>query len=324
MQDNNDMIMIRHRLYYYFLTLWTPLIATHANTASALVIKYPFSTSKPRISSSFFHRGSTPSCCCSRRFFGRMHPTTRTTTTTAWSESTQHQHHGHGKDIHIHDYLPPHYTSQSVLSWLAKMATSYKLERGEDLLDVILRESSSTALIERLHDTYTTYTPLLHLAVACATTNLPIASHDFVRDTNKIAIYNYGNLAFLHGFGYEWEEFVELPSSKCVETPGEVEERQRLLDAVLLHTKSNISNNNNGNDNDDVDNVALKYDNLIRVRKDGRKILLKGVNLWNVYDVTSFEEESLDSFDIIRAKIKQREIETIGQAVWICHVEYLD
>lgn len=205
------------------------------------------------------------------------------------------------------------------------MATSYKLERSEDLLDVILRESSSTAPIERPHDTNTTYTALLHLAVACATTNLPIASHDFVRDTNKIAIYNYGNLAFLHGFGYEWEEFVELPSSKCVETPGEVEERQRLLDAVLLQTnKNNIScNNNNGND-DDVDNVALKYDNLIRVRKDGRKILLKGVNLWNVYDFTSFEEECLGSFDVVRARIEQGEIEVIGQAVWIRHVEYLD
>jgi hypothetical protein len=190
------------------------------------------------------------------------------------------------------------------------MATSYKLERGEDLLDVILRESSSEL---RTMAPEATTTPLLRLAMACATTNLPIASHDFLRDPNRIAIYNYGNLAFLHGFGYEWEEFIQLPSSKCVETPGEVEERQRLLDAVLLQQTNTKVNSDN------CDDVASKYDNLIRVRKDGRKILLKGVNLWNIYD-----DASLDNTDIVRARIKSGELKAIGQAVWIRHVEHLD
>ncbi len=185
------------------------------------------------------------------------------------------------------------------------MEISYKLERGEDLLDAILRESSSKALMESQAST----TPLLRLAKACTSTNLPIASHDFLRDPNKIAIYNYGNPAFLYGFGYEWEEFIQLPSSKCVETPGEVEERQRLLDAVLRQTNAKVND------------ASSKYDNLIRVRKDGRKILLKGVNLWNVYDDTTFEGDSLD---IARARIEQGEIKAIGQAVWIRHVEYLD
>ena len=241
------------------------------------------------------HWGSPSSCCRSRR--------RRPPTPTALSAST---------NSNIND-LPSHYTSPSVLSWLSNMATSYKLDRGEDLFDVILRESSSEVLSEPQG---TTTSPLLRLAIACATTNLPIASHDFLRDPNRIAIYNYGNLAFLHGFGYEWEEFVQLPSSKCVETPGEVEERQRLLDAVLLQ-QANASKNND-------DGVSTKYDNLIRVRKDGRKILLKGVNLWNVYDCTSFEGDTLDNIDVVRAAIETGETKAIGQAVWIRNVEYLD
>jgi len=67
------------------------------------------------------------------------------------------------------------------------MATSYKLERGEELLDVILRESSSELRTLALE---AATTPLLRLAIACATTNLPMASHDFLRDPNRIAIYN--------------------------------------------------------------------------------------------------------------------------------------
>ena len=242
------------------------------------------------------HWGS-PSSCRSRR--------RRPPTPTALSASS----------TSIIKDLPSHYTSPSVLSWLSNMAISYKHDRGEDLFDVILRESSSEVLSEP-QGTTTTISPLLRLAMACATTNLPIASHDFLRDPNRIAIYNYGNLAFLHRFGYEWEEFVQLPSSKCVETPGEVEERQRLLDAVLLQ-QTNVDKSND-------DAVSTNYDNLIRVRKDGRKILLKGVNLWNVYDCTSFEGDSPDNIDVVRAAIEKGETKAIGQAVWIRNVEYLD
>ena len=140
-------------------------------------------------------------------------------------------------------FIAPHYTSKSVLSWLHKMADSYKIERGEDLLDVILRESSSNSTMDNDDINYSINNKdysnndnddnkmyLLKLAKACAKTNLPIASHDFLR--SKEAIYNYGNIAFLHGFGYEWDEFIQLPSRKCVETEGEVEERQRLLNDV--------------------------------------------------------------------------------------------
>jgi hypothetical protein len=208
--------------------------------------------------------------------------------------------------------LAPHYTSPSVLSWLQKMADSYKLERGEDLLEVIQRESDIEGIDP---DT----TNILQLATACAKTNLPIASHDFLRDPFGEAIYIYGNIAFLDGFGYEWDEFIQLPSKKCVETEGEVEERQKLLDAVKATAmKSNGKQIISDNSNDDL---ASNYDNLIRVRKDGRKILLKGVNLWNVYDICL---EEVENHDRVREMIEKGEIKAVGQAVWISQVEHLD
>lgn len=228
------------------------------------------------------------------------------------------------------NFLPSHYTSPSVLTWLQKMADSYKIERGEDLLEVITRESSIDFAFDDSSDTH-----LQKLAKVCATTNLPIASHDFLRDTTTgNAIYIYGNLAFLNGFGYEWDEFVQLPSRKCVETEGEVEERQRLLDSV----KKNAVKQQDQSLNDSGDNAAKeeedgasKYDNLIRVRKDGNKILLKGVNLWNVYDIClqQLTDDSTtitidaEEEDRIRTRVEQGDIKAIGQAVWIRHVDYL-
>eukprot|EP00986_Skeletonema_menzelii_P004283 scaffold1453_cov140-Skeletonema_menzelii.AAC.6 len=190
-----------------------------------------------------------------------------------------------------------HFTSPSVLDWLNKMALSYKLERGEDLLEVIAREAGVSVNKGDEDD-------LIQLATLCASTTLPIASHDFLRADE--AIYIYGNQAFLDGFGYSWEEFVELPSRKCVETDTEAEERQKLLDTVK-NTAINKSQSS------EVD----RYDNLIRVRKDGSRILLKGVHLWNVWDL----RENLDG---AKAKVESGTIKPIGQAVWISKVEYLD
>ena len=215
------------------------------------------------------------------------------------------------------ELLESHYTSKSVLSWLRKMADSYQVEEGEDLLSVLTREGS--IIIEdtdsNINDDDTNQ--LLKLAKLCAQTNLSIASHDFLRSKNE-AIYNYGNIAFLTNFGYEWDEFVELPSSKCVATQEDVEERQKLLDARL----SNKVSGSSINDNDDT-----QYDNLIRVRKDGTQIVLKGVHLWNVYDITLQQqgEESSTSEEVrrIRRQIEQCEIKAIGQAVWIQNVEPL-
>lgn len=190
-----------------------------------------------------------------------------------------------------------HFTSPSVLDWLKKMALSYKLERGEDLLEVLARETGISVNKGDEDD-------LMQLATLCASTPLPIASHDFLRADE--AIYIYGNQAFLDGFGYGWEEFVELPSRKCVETDSEAEERQKLLDTVKDAATSKSQSS-------EVD----RYDNLIRVRKDGSKILLKGVHLWNVYDIR-------DNSDGAKAKLVSGAMKPIGQAVWISNVEYLD
>lgn len=167
----------------------------------------------------------------------------------------------------------------------------------------------------------------LRLAAACANSNVAMASHDFLRDPTD-AVYNYGNAAFLSGFGYEWEEFVRTPSRECVETEGEVEERQRLLDAVRVAavaipavTPSNDAGGSGGGEDGATNDAASGYDNLIRVRKDGRRILLKGVHLWNVYDVNEQDTENPES---LRGRIERGELDAIGQAVWVRHVEYLE
>ena len=107
--------------------------------------------------------------------------------------------------------LEHHFISDSTIDWLQKMATSYLIERGEPLIEVLEREGScagDNACGERDDDVR------LRLARTCATTNLAIGSHDFLRSDE--AIYCYGNKSFLNGFGYDWTEFVELPSRKCV------------------------------------------------------------------------------------------------------------
>ena len=196
--------------------------------------------------------------------------------------------------------IDEHFTSTSTTSWLKKMAVSYELEKGEDLLEVISREAGDPAK-------KVDYDNLMQLATTCALSPFPIASHDFLRAGAAEPIYNYGNNAFLNGFGYPYDEFVELPSRKCVETDAQVEERQKLLNDV----KDAVTSKSQAN------NAADRYDNLIRVRKDGKKIMLKGVHLWNVYDVS-------ESSDANRAKIESGSIEAIGQAVWIRNVINLD
>jgi len=222
----------------------------------------------------------------------------------------------------VKDELATHYTSKSILSWLQKMADSYQIEEGEELLTVLTREGS-IIVDDTKNNIEDDTSQLLKLAKLCAQTNLSIASHDFLR-SNDEAIYNYGNIAFLSYFGYEWDEFVELPSSKCVATQEDVTERQKLLDARLSNKVSSRSN-------DDTDDDT-QYDNLIRVRKDGTQIVLKGVHLWNVYDIT-LQQQGEDDEDSrsskpeevirIRRQIEQGELKAIGQAVWISNVETL-
>ena len=195
-----------------------------------------------------------------------------------------------------------HFLSPSVLAWLKKMALSYKLERGQDLMEVISGEDSIS-----VNKGYEDEDDLTQLATLLASSPLAIASHDFLRADH--AIYIYGNQAFLDGFGYEWDEFVELPSSKCVETDADVEERQRLLDNIKDTATSKSSSHSN---------AVERYDNLVRVRKDGRKIVLKGVHLWNVWDIS-------ENLDDARTKVESGAMKPVGQAVWIKDVEeYLD
>lgn len=206
--------------------------------------------------------------------------------------------------------MESHYVSSTTLEWLSKMALSYKLEKGEELLDVLLREGSS---IYATKNNQKSDDALLKLATICAQSSLPVASHDFLRDPNGAAIFNYGNKEFLNAFGFDWGEFVELPSKYCVESEAEIEERQKLLDAV----KDSMTKAKDGSCRESKD-LASNYDNLIRVRKDKRRILLTGVNLWNVYDLNP--DDDLES---ARRGIEKGEVKAIGQAVWIKQWEYL-
>ena len=190
-----------------------------------------------------------------------------------------------------------HAMSQSTITWLQQMAQSYQLERGENLLDVLLRESIS--LTGSMDD---------DLATLCANTNLAIASHDFIRDPTGEPIYCYGNDAFLSSFEYNWEEFVQLPSRYCVDSDAEVKERNKLL-----------------NESRRLERTTDEIPELIRVTKNKRRILLQGVNLWNVYDFHN--DVRLKGYDgstlrakSIRDQIDRGDIKAIGQAVWIRQV----
>ena len=99
-----------------------------------------------------------------------------------------------------------------------------------------------------------------------------------------------------------------------------MQERQQLLDSV----KANAIEKSEDENVDESNELASNYDNLIRIRKDRKKILLRGVNLWNVYDVSAEDDVTGISEELIRAKIEEGEMKAIGQAVWIKHVDYLD
>jgi hypothetical protein len=188
-----------------------------------------------------------------------------------------------------------HATSQSTIAWLQQMAQSYQLERGEKLLDVLLRESS-ISLSGNMDD----------IVTVCAKTNIAIASHDFVRDPTGEPIYCYGNDAFISNFEFTWEEFVQLPSRYCVETDDEVKERNKLLNESRQR----------------LERTSDEIPELIRITKNKRRILLQGVNLWNVYDFQNDVrligyDGSTVSAKLIRDQIDRGDIKAIGQAVWI-------
>lgn len=98
-----------------------------------------------------------------------------------------------------------------------------------------------------------------------------------------------------------------LPSRYCVRSDDEVSERQQILDRI----KEESSSTGKG-----------AYDGLIRYRKDGKRILLNDVTLWNVFDTTTTTNKS----DAVNeeAATKKNEPIVIGQAVCIKQVDFLD
>ena len=179
--------------------------------------------------------------------------------------------------------IAAHFTDPTTVNWVQKILDSYKAELGSEL---ILDRSELS--------------PEHQAKIIAASNSLAIASHDFLRDPAD-PTFNYGNDIFLESFGYQWEEFVELPSRSCVSNDDEVNERQKILDRVKERK---------------VKSGETAYENLIRVRKDGRKIMLRGVTLWNVFE-DAMEEGHLIAVDLGEKK-------PIGQAVTIEHVLYLD
>ncbi len=247
------------------------------------------------------------------------------------------------------DDLASHYRSSSTLEWLRKMSWSYEYEYGESLLDVMTTTGEEDDMSRRGDggvgvrkeeddddddddDDEGDSSYIHRLATAIAKSDLHVSSHDFLRAPND-PIYNYANVAFLHKFGYDWDEFVITPSRYCVSSNDEVVERKRILDDVRSNASSyDGRRRRDGNDDDrgGTTSPSSEYDGLVRVRKDGRRILLRGVNLWNVYDVDVATYSGCDdlSSSRVRADIETGGgvggIDIIGQAVWIKHIEYLD
>ena len=180
--------------------------------------------------------------------------------------------------------VPAHFVAPDVVEWVQMMLDSYEAETGGESVPGVQRKSLSPT----------------EQAAVVANLDMAMASHDFLRDPSPGgAIYCYGNAMFLHAFGYPWHEFVELPSRYCVETEDDMAERQALLDGVKSQGPGG--------------GTEGEYDNLIRVRKDRGRILLKGVHLWNVYE---------DALSPGHAEaVQEGRKMPVGQAVWIEHVE---
>ncbi|QIJ75758.1 MEKHLA domain-containing protein [Methylobacterium sp. NI91] len=83
-------------------------------------------------------------------------------------------------------------------------------------------------------------------------------------DTSTDPLFVYANRAAQRAFGYNWEEFVGMPSRLSAEAP-ERAERQRLLDAVAR------------------DGFVSDYAG-IRVAKDGRRFPVTEGIVWQLVD----------------------------------------
>ena len=74
----------------------------------------------------------------------------------------------------------------------------------------------------------------------------------------------YANITAQRCFGYNWDEFIQLPSRLSAE-PDRREERQALLSSV------------------EKDGFALGYRGL-RIARDGRRFWIENVKVWNLLD----------------------------------------
>jgi len=139
-----------------------------------------------------------------------------------------------------------HFDHPSTVEWIQKMLDSYYIEMGEELLPNRSQLSKEQQ------------------AVAIALSPIAIGSHEYIYNPDE-PTFNYGNIGFLDAFGYSWDEFVGLWSRYSV-TPEEFDERQELLDCIKRGEWD----------------PRTPHD-ILRVRKDGSRVLLEGVTLWNVY-----------------------------------------
>lgn len=100
-----------------------------------------------------------------------------------------------------------------------------------------------------------------------------IVSHDAAADP----LFNYANRVALALFDLRWEEFIGMPSRLSAEAPAR-EERERLLERVKA--KGFI---------DDYRGV--------RISGKGRRFLIEGATVWNLYDVAGHYRGQAARFD---------------------------
>lgn len=119
--------------------------------------------------------------------------------------------------------------------------SSYRHWTGEDLLDQHASKHESVA--EALF-----YAPIA------------VVSHG----TEADPIFNYRNLRAMDAFGYDWAEWIRLPSRFSAEAPNR-EARQKLLEEVL---EKGFSDGYQG----------------VRIGKNGR-FLIRAAKVWNLLDI---------------------------------------
>jgi hypothetical protein len=142
--------------------------------------------------------------------------------------------------VNVSSESSPPWQTASAIARVQDLLRSYRLLTGRDLLAV---SGDEVAVARQVFEA-----------------SVAILSHG----TEADPLLDYGNRGALAVFGYEWTDFVGMPSRLTAEAPNR-EERQRLLDAVTR------------------DGYIADYAG-IRISRSGRRFRIEDAVVWTVSD----------------------------------------